>query len=67
MSAIRAETEKKHVPDLDEAAKNNPKVDGDQIREAQELLREIRRDGGGGPTYNIDSPYERGPVGKPES
>jgi hypothetical protein len=53
--------------DLDELAEKNPAADGAQIREAQELLRELRRDGVTRPSYNIQSPYERRPVRKPES
>jgi hypothetical protein len=55
------------TPDAEELIKRNPKVDGDQLREAQELLEELRRGGVGRPSYGIDSPYERRPVSPPES
>jgi hypothetical protein len=55
------------VPGADELIKNNPKVDGAKVREAQELLEELRRGGVGRPSYGIDSPYERRPVSPPES
>jgi hypothetical protein len=55
------------APDIEELAENNPAVDPAQVREAQELLRELRREGVPGPSYDIVSPYERRPVRKPES
>ena len=51
----------------DELIERNPKVDGKQLREAQELLGELRRSGVGRPSYEIESPYERRPVSPPES
>ena len=54
-------TKKKPLPDLDTLIEDNPGVDGRQIREAQELLEELRREGVGGPSYGIVSPYERRP------
>lgn len=53
--------------DVDEMVKNNPQVDGGQIREAQELIEELRREGVQKPSYGIESPYERRPLRKPES
>jgi hypothetical protein len=55
------------VVDLEDLLERNPDVDASQVREAQEALKELRREGVIGPSYNIDSPYERGPVAKPES
>lgn len=45
--------------DVEKLIEKNEKVNGDQVREAQDLLRELRRDGVGGPSYDIVSPYER--------
>ena len=55
------------APTVKELLKQNPRVDGGQVREAQKLLKELRRDGNLGRGYEIVSPYERRPVHKPES
>lgn len=55
------------IPDAEDLIKRNPKVDGDKLREAQELLEELRRGGVGRSSYDIDSPYERRPISPPES
>lgn len=57
----------RRTPTVEEAAKDNPQVDVGQLREAQELMKELRREGVGGPSYGIVSPYERRPTRKPES
>jgi hypothetical protein len=49
------------IPNAEEAARSNPKVDVDQLREAQTLLEELRKKGLAGPEYDIPSPYERRP------
>ena len=50
------------VPDEKRAAEDNPKVDIEQVREAQALLEELRRQGLVRPEYEIASPYERRPL-----
>jgi hypothetical protein len=59
-------TETKHVPapleDIDEIAARNPKVDAEQLREAQTLLKQLRDEGLERPSYGIASPYERRPL-----
>jgi hypothetical protein len=50
--------------DVDKLVKENPGVDAAQVREAQKLLEELRREGVSGPSYGISSPYERRPVRK---
>lgn len=45
--------------DVDEAVARNPRVDGDKLREAQEVLRELRRSGIAPTTYEIASPYQK--------
>jgi hypothetical protein len=44
---------------LDDLLEKNPRVDGAQVREARELLKELREGGVGAPSYGIVSPYER--------
>lgn len=55
------------VHPVDEIAKTNPKVDADQVREAQAAIEELRQSGVLGPSYDIMSPYERRPARKAES
>ena len=43
-------------------AKKNPLVDIDQLREAQALVKEFRKDGAGKPQYDIESPYGSRPT-----
>jgi hypothetical protein len=57
----------RRIPSVEEIAKNNPEVDVGQLRKAQELLKELRREGVDGPEYGIVSPYERRPSRQPES
>ncbi len=52
----------KPIPGVEEAAKTNPKVDVEQVREAQVLLEELRKQGLTRPEYDIASPYERRPL-----
>jgi hypothetical protein len=54
-------------PDVDEVAERNPAVDVDKLREAQQLIEELRERGVIGPSYDIASPYERRPVRSTES
>jgi len=44
---------------VDEAIARSPKVDGDQLREARELLNELRKRGVSPATYEISSPYQK--------
>jgi len=44
----------------------NPDLDREQIQEVREFVKQRRREGHG-KTYEIDSPYERGPIVGPES
>jgi hypothetical protein len=46
--------------DVDEAVARNPNVDVDQLREAQELIGELREKGVAPPRYAIGSPYHPG-------
>lgn len=48
--------------DLDEVVERNPRVDRTDLEEAQEALAALRRAGLTGPSYRIESPYERRPV-----
>ena len=57
----------RHTPTVEELAESNPQVDVGQLREAQELVRELRREGVGGAEYGIVSPYERRPTRQPEA
>ncbi len=56
------DSEHKPLPDIEETAESNPKIDVGQIREAQALLRELREQGLSRPEYGIVSPYERRPA-----
>lgn len=64
MSASRAAADESQLEDV---IKKNPQVDGGKVREAQEAIEELRREGVLGPTYGITSPYERRPLRKTES
>ena len=50
------------MPNLEDAAKANPKVDVEKAREAQILLEELRKQGLSRRGYDIASPYERRPL-----
>lgn len=67
MSATKKTGIRRDPLDVERLLKQNPNVDVDKLREAQEVLRDLRRGGVSGPRYQIDSPYERGPISKPES
>lgn len=43
---------------LDEHVKQNPRVDAAKLREAQELMAELRKHGLKAPGYRLVSPYE---------
>jgi hypothetical protein len=45
--------------DVGEAIARNPKVDGDQLREAQKVLSELKKSGVAPATYEIASPYQK--------
>ena len=45
--------------DIDKAIVRNPKVDGNQLREAQEVLVELHKSGVAPATYEIASPYQK--------
>jgi len=45
--------------DLDKLIKENPKVDPEQLREAQEVVSALRKSGAPRPSYGITSPYQR--------
>lgn len=45
--------------DLDTLIAQNPKVDADQLREAQDLVEQLEQRGIRRPVYSIRSPYER--------
>lgn len=49
-------------PDYEDLIKKNPKVDGEQFREAQELLKEARDEGLAKPAYGIGSSHDRSPL-----
>ena len=49
-------------PDTDRIAERNPGVDVGQLKEAQDLLKELRTQGVSGPEYDISSPYENRPL-----
>ena len=50
------------IPDVEDTAKVNPKVDVEKAREAQILLEELRKQGLSRREYDIASPYERRPL-----
>jgi hypothetical protein len=52
----------RRIPDAEHAAKTNPKVDVEKVREAQVLLEELRKAGVSRQEYEISSPYERKPL-----
>jgi len=45
--------------DLQRLVETNKRVDIAQVLEAQRLLLDLRREGVGGPSYGIESPYVR--------
>lgn len=47
----------KTTDDVEKQAKRNPKVNVRQVREAQEMLEELRKAGIGKPQYEIEPPY----------
>jgi len=47
---------------VDRLIEDNPEVNPEQLREAQELLKKLRREGVERPSYDIRAPYERRPV-----
>lgn len=51
----------------EELVEGNPKVDRSRLEEAQEAVTKLRRAGLAPRRYEIDSPYERGPVEAPVS
>jgi hypothetical protein len=53
--------------DLDKLLEQNPEVDAEEIREVRTIIKARRRAGHAKKSYNIDSPYERRPLGGPES
>lgn len=42
---------------IEELAKKNPLVDVELLKEAQALVKEFRKQGLGGPEYDIEPPY----------
>lgn len=50
-------TEKSFGVDVDALAKGNPKVDPEQLREAQEAVAALRKEGLRPASYRIESPY----------
>lgn len=61
MSDSHSKTGKRQLPDLDDVVRRNPDVDVDDLRDAWNILDQLRREGVSGPTYRIVSPYERRP------
>lgn len=57
----------RRTPAVEALAKTNPQVDVGQLREAPELVKELRREGVGGAGSGIVSPYGRRPSRQPES
>ncbi len=56
------------VDDHEALIEGNPLVDPAQLTKAHEAMAALRRAGvPPRPSYGIDSPYERGPVGRPRS
>jgi len=49
----------RRVPDIDELANANPKVDPHEIQKAGELLKHLRDEGLSRPTYGLASPHAR--------
>lgn len=45
--------------DADKLIEENPKVDPEQLRDAQELVSMLRKSGVPRPSYGIVSPYQR--------
>jgi hypothetical protein len=62
-----ASDERRHrVPDLRKLAKANPRVDLTQLKEADALLRQLRRKGIGPREYDLASPYGHRPLRRKE-
>lgn len=55
------------VLDLDKLLEQNPGVDAEQVREVRSFIKARRSEGHPRRSYNIDSPYERRPIGGLES
>lgn len=53
--------------DLDKLLEQNPDVDLQQVCEVRTFVKARRQAGHPQRSYNIDSPYERRPIGEPES
>jgi hypothetical protein len=58
MSDTRRSADIPRIPDVEELAEGNPKVDVRQIREAYEMLKRLREEGVPGPRYGIASPHQ---------
>lgn len=67
MSGSKSPNSPPKAHDIDALAKNNPLVDREKVREAQRLVETLRKEGLGGPSYEIVSPYERRPMTKRQS
>ena len=52
---------------VEELIESNPLVDGDQLEQARQALTALRRAGFSGPSYKIESPYERRGMSEPTS
>ena len=50
---------------LDEVIEGNPLVDRGQLERGQQAVSALRRAGLAGPSYGIESPYERRGTGEP--
>jgi hypothetical protein len=55
-------SDSRHTLDPDALIKSNPRVDGDQFREAQVQLRRLREQGISKPGYGIQPEHERAPI-----
>jgi hypothetical protein len=52
--------------DAAKIAETNPKVDLAEVRRAEELLKELRKQGVSKSEYDVVSPYDRRPLDKPD-
>lgn len=52
---------------LDEIIEGNPLVNQGQLEQAQRALATLRQAGISGPSYKIESPYERGRTAEPRA
>lgn len=49
-----------HTNETDQLIQDNPQVDAEQVREAESLIADLRRQGMARPEFNLSLPYENG-------